>query len=178
MVEACGRNDYGQCDIPPLDKGVAYTHMAAGAFHSLLLRSDGTIATCGSDADGMSTIPSLQTWVEWLNLWPAKTRYVADLLQNGGQGILLLQASCDGRVVRFDRLSGETAYEMVASPSEDRQFSDLQVFLTRELRLQSTDFDVIFPEGELLSKLVAGQPFMSISSVLSSSEQADRMDED
>ena len=27
---ACGRNEYGQCDIPPLEEGMCYTQVSAG----------------------------------------------------------------------------------------------------------------------------------------------------
>ena len=66
-VVACGRNDYGQCnlasavpcalkgwwdssgqcDVPKLNKGLTYTHVAAGGAHTVLRKSDGTVAVCG-----------------------------------------------------------------------------------------------------------------------------------
>ena len=44
---ACGDNYQGQCDIPALEDGAAYTFASAGEDHSALLRSDGTAVVFG-----------------------------------------------------------------------------------------------------------------------------------
>ena len=44
---ACGRNHFGQCDIPRLEDGIKYMRVSAGSFHTVLLRSDGVAVTCG-----------------------------------------------------------------------------------------------------------------------------------
>ena len=40
---AAGNNHYAQCNIPPLDEGMAYTQISAGGAHTVLLRSDGRV---------------------------------------------------------------------------------------------------------------------------------------
>ena len=49
----------GQCNIPPLDEGLKYTHVSAGESHTVLLRSDGSAVACGSNYSGECNIPPL-----------------------------------------------------------------------------------------------------------------------
>ena len=56
---ACGRNDFGQCDLPPLDEGMSYTQVSAGRAHSVLLRSDGCAVACGRNDDEQCSLPPL-----------------------------------------------------------------------------------------------------------------------
>ena len=56
-VAFCGDNLVGQCDIPELDQGLAYTQVSAGGGHSLLLRSNGTVTVCGGNWHGQCNIP-------------------------------------------------------------------------------------------------------------------------
>ena len=57
LAVACGRNDFGQCDIPPLDEGASYTQGFSEVMVMLWL-----VATKGTD--GQCNIPSLEegTW--------------------------------------------------------------------------------------------------------------------
>ena len=56
---AVGDNGNGQCNIPPLDEGMAYTHISAGNRHTVLLRSDGSAVAIGDNLDGQCDIPPL-----------------------------------------------------------------------------------------------------------------------
>ena len=48
----------GRCNIPPLDEGLAYTKISAGATHNtVLLRSDGCAVAIGENRDGQCNIP-------------------------------------------------------------------------------------------------------------------------
>ena len=64
---ACGYNEWGQCNIPPLDEGMSYSHtpsyteFSAGGIHTVLLRSDGTAVACGDNRHGQCNIPSLES---------------------------------------------------------------------------------------------------------------------
>ena len=65
---ACRENDYGQCDIPPLNPGLSYIYMSAGCFHTVLFQNDGQVVVCGSGIEGELKIPPLDegtfyTWV-------------------------------------------------------------------------------------------------------------------
>jgi len=56
---AFGDNQKGQCDIPPLAPGLAYTRVAAAAAQTLLLRSDGTAVAYGQNHKQQCNIPPL-----------------------------------------------------------------------------------------------------------------------
>ena len=58
-VVACGKNDSGQCNIPPLEEGVFYTQVSAGGSHTVLLQSDGRAAACGKGSAAQCDIPPL-----------------------------------------------------------------------------------------------------------------------
>ena len=53
---AWGRNHQGQCNVPFSNYG--FTAVAAGAFHNLALRSDGSIAAWGVNSYGQLNIPA------------------------------------------------------------------------------------------------------------------------
>ncbi|CAK0887599.1 unnamed protein product, partial [Prorocentrum cordatum] len=78
----CGRNAEGQFDVPALEGGVTYTHVAAGAFHTVLLRSDGTVAACGRNANGQCDVPALEGGVTYTHV--AAGGYHTVLLRSDG----------------------------------------------------------------------------------------------
>ena len=47
------------CDVPALGGGLTYTQVAAGADHTVLLRSDGTAVACGLNDNGHCDVPAL-----------------------------------------------------------------------------------------------------------------------
>ena len=55
-VAAWGENDHGQSTVPAGLSGV--TAIAAGAYHSLALKSDGTVVAWGDNDFGESTVPA------------------------------------------------------------------------------------------------------------------------
>ena len=57
-ARAFGLNDYGQCNIPPLEEGRRYVQVSAGWYHSVLLRDDGTLASCGDNEWGACVMPT------------------------------------------------------------------------------------------------------------------------
>ena len=59
IAVACGVNDNGQCNIPPLEQGMSYIQISAGNLHTALLRSDGSVVACGRDEYGECNIPPL-----------------------------------------------------------------------------------------------------------------------
>ena len=58
-VVVCGDNSWGQCNIPPLDKGMSYIQVSAGSHHTVLLLSDGSAVACGWNNFGQCDIPPL-----------------------------------------------------------------------------------------------------------------------
>jgi len=59
---ACLYNEWGQCNIPPLNEGMSYTQVSADVCRIVLLRSDGTAVACGDNQDGRCNIPSLESF--------------------------------------------------------------------------------------------------------------------
>ena len=47
----------GECTLPEPGDGVSYTQVAAGGYHTVLLRSDGRAVACGYNGDGQCTLP-------------------------------------------------------------------------------------------------------------------------
>ena len=60
---ACGDNDVGQWNIPPLNEGLSYTQISAGSGHTVLLRSDGNVVACGKNNEGQCNILPLDEGV-------------------------------------------------------------------------------------------------------------------
>lgn len=56
-VVACGDQRDGQCNIPSLEEGTWYTQVSAGAFRTVLLRSDGCAVTRGTFSHFGASIP-------------------------------------------------------------------------------------------------------------------------
>ena len=54
-VVAWGRNDYGQCDVPP---GLVATQVAGGVGHSLALCEDGSVVAWGRNYYGQCNVPA------------------------------------------------------------------------------------------------------------------------
>ena len=64
------------------------------------------------------------------------------------------------------RLSGDEACEIDAEA--DERLSDIRKRLLRSLRADDTNFDVIFPDGRLLSGILLQKPSVVLSSVFES----------
>ena len=62
-------NSLGQCDIPPLDEGNAYTQVSAGARHTVLLQSDGCAVAIGCNSLGQCNIPALDEKTTYTQIW-------------------------------------------------------------------------------------------------------------
>jgi len=126
----------------------------------LLLKSDGAVAACGANGDGQCKVPDLRTWGEWLARKSPKVQYVASPLNAQVQSKLVLQACWDGDLIQVVRLSGEPVGEGILDTSQT--LLELHRYLTRELHVAADQFDVIFPSGELLSKLLCEQPMAEL----------------
>ena len=55
----------GQCNIPPLDEGMSYTQVSAGAGHSVILRGDGSAVACRILDRRQCDIPPLDQGVSY-----------------------------------------------------------------------------------------------------------------
>ena len=54
-----------QCDLPALEKGVTYTHIATGGGHAMLLRSNGEAVACGNNIHSQCMLPALKWGVKY-----------------------------------------------------------------------------------------------------------------
>jgi hypothetical protein len=67
-VVAWGRNQYRQCDVPPLPWGVSFVDVAADNRTAMALRSDGELAVWGDVSSGQDRLPELPQGAGWLQV--------------------------------------------------------------------------------------------------------------
>ena len=82
---ACGNNEDGQCNIPPLDDGISYTQISAGNVHTVFLRNDGTAVACGANDDEQCNIPILDEGISYNEVSAGDLHTV--LLQSDGAAV-------------------------------------------------------------------------------------------
>ena len=85
IAVACGRNDEGQCNIPPLEEGMCYTQVSAVGAHVVLLRSDGSAVACGMNAVGQCNIPPLEEGILYTQVSAGSCHSV--LLRSDGSAV-------------------------------------------------------------------------------------------
>ena len=106
---AIGRNIEGECNIPALDEGIAFTQVSAGYVHTVLLRGDGSAVAVGMNTDAKCRIPSLQPGVG----------YIADT--NHGRDLALqLELLCaeDAVTLMCPTLAGEGRFRLTAQGTD------------------------------------------------------------
>ena len=131
-------NNFGQCDIPALDDGIAYVQVSAGFAHTVLLRNDGRAVACGDNTEGQCNIPPLRSAVTYtgvaagarMSVLSRSDGYVvvcdtrgyyippvqADLTYTvKATRVLVLQVSLQGNSLRFLALSGEERWRTKVS---------------------------------------------------------------
>eukprot|EP00434_Breviolum_minutum_P005938 symbB.v1.2.005236.t1/scaffold302.1/size234775/5 len=82
---AFGKNDFGQCNIPPLPDKVSYTQVSAGGSHTVLLRSDGQAVACGKNNFGQCDIEKLPNEMFYTQVSAGKSHTV--LLRSDGEAL-------------------------------------------------------------------------------------------
>jgi len=58
-ILAWGRNNYGQCNVPPLPPGLVYVEVTGGQDFSAARRSDGSVITWGDTRTNQHLVPTL-----------------------------------------------------------------------------------------------------------------------
>ena len=139
---SCGRNDEGQCNIPPLEEGMCYTQVSAEGYHTVLLRSDGSAVACGGNEYRQCNIPSLRSWRELLTFATARRHYVCDLIPLDKDYVVQTGVALDddaamltcwdlaGHEVLYMRAKG---FDLAVETSLSRMARDLKVSLQRLL---------------------------------------------
>eukprot|EP00435_Cladocopium_sp_Y103_P025004 s1135_g6.t1 len=86
-VAAVGENKHGQCDIPALDEGMAYTQVSAGEAHTVLRRSDGSAVAVGRNRAGQCDIPPLEEGMAYTQISAGSDHTV--LLRSDGSAVAI-----------------------------------------------------------------------------------------
>jgi len=116
MAVASGSNTKGQCNIPALVGDITYTQVAAGDYHTVLLRSDGTVVACGQlschtlpkempHGHEQCDIPALDGNLKYAQV--AAGHFSALLLRSDGIAVSF----------NFDRIAGITRCDQVKIPA-------------------------------------------------------------
>ena len=81
-VVAWGDNGYGQTTVPGLPVGLSYTQVAAGGFHTMALRSDGSAVAWGNNNNGQTTLSALPVGLSYTQM-AAGYQHTVALRSNG-----------------------------------------------------------------------------------------------
>ena len=119
---------------------------AAANRHTVLLRSDGTAAVCGSNFAGQCNIPALNGGLTYTPVFSK---------------CLVLQMVFDGTLMRVTNLSGNEVCQLAAT-STDR-LTDIHVRLMSKMRSNFLNLKVVLPNGELLRQVLAQEPSAVLS---------------
>ena len=170
-------HDYGQCDIPALEEGLAYVQASAGYGHTVLLLSDGRAVACGDNSSGQCDIPELLSGQAYTCVAAGEDQTV--LGRNDGcvvicdraghyvppveshltyvpkaMPVLALQLSLGVGCVRFLTLSGEERWKIHVSPDTplvtiSKDF--LVAWHAGELGTRAGRVEAMLPAGRLLN---------------------------
>merc|ERR1711957_977384 len=148
---ACGFNQNGQCGIPMLGDQLMYMEVAAGTFHTVLLRSDGSAVACGGNGCGQSSIPSLDGQVTYKSCCRRKQVQQLTVIYESGTAVVFACVS----------MGGSETCRIVSSKEDTLQF--LYCCLGRALRGGLGEHEIVVPGGELLANRVVATPLDPVS---------------
>ena len=187
---ACGLNDDGQCDIPPLEEGVCYTQVSAGGGHSVLLRSDGSAVACGRKNEGQCDIPPLEEGVFYKQVSAGQVHSV--FLQSDGSAVArggnfagqcntpVFPTGCyvvdlakdyilqvfvafkdDAAKLTCCDLAGHEVLQLRAS--ESNLAWDTHKRIARDLQVNLQNLRLVLPDGQLLAAICRASPLATIA---------------
>ena len=113
MCVAHGCNNHGQCKIPPLDAGLAYTQVSAGWAHTVLLRSDGKAVAFGWNEGGQCNIPALDGGLSYVLVSAGFAQTV--LLRSDGKAVACGDYLIEDGVRRLPALARGVTYTEIAA---------------------------------------------------------------
>jgi hypothetical protein len=157
---AIGGNRNGQCNIPPLDDGMAYAQISAGDDHTVLLLSDGSAVAIGSNDFGQCNIP----------LPAPGICYVGDLTC-GRDLALQLEAVVEGDAVTLicSTLAGEERLRLTARGVDSAW--ETHKSIARELKMNLWNLHLVLPDGQLLAKVCRANPGASVADLTQSTKR-------
>lgn len=131
-----------------LEKGLEYTQVSAGAFHSVLLRSDGHVVACGSHGHGQCDIPALEPG----------TCYVANAMPFSKDHVLQLDIlhQDDAVVVMCSNLAGQEVLRL--NEPKAVLASEIQKRIAYQLKINVKNIRLALPDGQLLATLCKRHP--------------------
>ena len=102
-----------QCKIPPLEPGVTYTQVAAGHYHTVLLKSNGTAIAFGEGRIGCLRIPELEEGVSYTQV--AAGLYHTVLLRSDGRAVAIQEVADSQPACAIPTLETDVTYTQVAA---------------------------------------------------------------
>ena len=189
---AIGDNQCGQCSIPPLVEGTAYTQISAGDAHTVLLRTDGSAVAVGENC---SDIPALDEGMAYTQV--SAGRYHTVLLRSDGSAVGIggnRDGQCDiplpepgicyvgdfscGRdlVLQLELVGEDDAVTLICSTLVGKERIRLTVEgidsawethkrIARELKMNLPSLQLVVPDGQLLAKVCRMNPGASVAEV-------------
>ena len=141
---AIGNSSDGQCNIPALDEGLAYTQVSAGSVHTVLLRSDGSAVAIGDSRDGQCNIPSLDEGLAYTQVSAGSVHTV--LLRSDGSAVAI----------------GDSRDGQCNIPALDEGLAYTQVSAGRNLFIQCfcAVMEVLLPSEIVAMDNATSQPWM------------------
>ena len=145
---------------------MTYTHLSAGAFHTVLLRSDGAAVACGINEEGQCKIPSQASWRELLSFSPVSRRYIChDLTIRVHDPVRVLQLDfvCQDEtfLLTCSSLAGHEVLRFEASGSA--LALDAYREIAQKLDANLCSIQVVLPNGKLLASVYKANPFATLS---------------
>ena len=166
---AIGCNEDGQCDIPPLDDGMAYTQISAGSAHAVLLRSDGSPLP----EPGIRYVGGFDLWQRLSStarICGRGWQYChADLpvgdLSCGRDLVLQLELVGEDDAVTLicSTLVGEELFRLTAQGADSAWEAHKRI--ARKLNANLPNLHLVLPDGQLLAKFCRINPGASVAEV-------------
>jgi hypothetical protein len=158
-----GGNGSGQCNIPPLDEGLAYTQVSAGGGrcgHTVLLRSDGSAVAVGDNTKGQCNIPSPRPGV----------CYISDVTCGRDLALQLdFVHKDDAAMLICSTLAGEERLRLTARGVDSAW--ETHKSIARELKMNLWNLHLVLPDGQLLAKVCRANPGASVADLTQSTKR-------
>ena len=142
-----------------LDEGIVYTQIAAGHFHTVLLRSDGSAVAVGDISKGQCNIPSPEPGV----------CYISDVTCGRDLALQLdFVHKDDAAMLICSTLAGEEGFRLTVQGFDSAW--EIQKRIARGLNVNLSNLQLVLPDGQLLAKVCRANPGVSVAEVSQSTQ--------